>query len=71
VVVLATGYRGTIDEFFSGASPYLSQHGYPRAHATDEPHPGLFFIGYSNPPTGLLRDINHQAKAASQLIANG
>lgn len=70
VVVLATGYRGTIDEFFSGASPYLSERGYPRAHATDEPHPGLFFVGYSNPPTGLLRDINHQAKAASQLIAN-
>lgn len=69
VVVLATGYSSGVESFFPSAGPYLSDKGYPKSHATDKDHPGLFFIGYSNPPTGLLRDINHQAQAIAETIA--
>jgi cation diffusion facilitator CzcD-associated flavoprotein CzcO len=58
VVVLATGYRAALDGFLDDAGEYVDDRGYPRWHGRESPvAPGLYFIGYRNPPTGQLRDI--------------
>ena len=31
--------------------------------------PGLFFVGYSNPPTGFLREIGLEAQRVADAIA--
>jgi indole-3-pyruvate monooxygenase len=66
-VVLATGY----DAGMSALSPELravtDQAGCPRGldHAD---LPGLFFVGYSTPPTGLLRQIAIDARRVAKRI---
>jgi len=68
-VVLATGYRATIDEFLDDAGPSLNDRGYPTLLGAEAEHPGPYFVGFGNPPTGLLREINHHAKAVAAKIA--
>jgi len=68
-VVLATGYQATLDEFLDDAESHLNERGYPKLLADEADHPGPYFIGFGNPPTGLLREINHQAKAVAAKIA--
>lgn len=69
VVVLATGYRAALDEILEGAAEVTTERGYPRAHGVESKIPGLYFIGYRNPPTGQLRDIHHEAKRIAASIA--
>jgi len=47
----------------------LNERGYPKLLADEADHPGPYCIGFGNPPTGLLREINHQAKAVAAKIA--
>ena len=68
-IVLATGYQATLDEFLDDAKSHLNERGYPKLLADEADHPGPYFIGFGNPPTGLLREINHQAKAVAAKIA--
>ena len=63
-VVLATGYRPALD-YIEGAGDALDERGYPRAVAS----PGLYFIGYRNVATGLLREIAREAKRVASVIA--
>jgi phytoene dehydrogenase-like protein len=46
----------------------LDDEGYPRDWK-GAAHPGLFFVGYKQPPTGLLREIAIQAEAVAAAIA--
>lgn len=69
VVVLATGYRAAIEEFLEDANSYLNDRGYPRVHGAAADPPGPFFVGFGNPPTGQLREINHHAKAVAEKLA--
>ena len=68
-VILATGYRAAIDEFLAGAESLLNERGYPKLLGAEAEHPGPYFVGFGNPPTGLLREINHHAKAVAAKIA--
>ena len=44
----------------------LNERGYPKAVVPDVP--GLYFVGYRNPPTGLLRSIGIDARRVAQAI---
>ena len=69
-VVLATGYRPNAQSwleagkgvFGEGGAPLLSGQALNRAH-------GLYFCGYHVSPTGMLREIAHEAKQLGRLIA--
>jgi len=68
-IILATGYRAAIDEFLDDAKSHLNERGYPKLLAAEAEHPGPYFVGFGNPPTGLLREINHHAKAVAAKVA--
>jgi indole-3-pyruvate monooxygenase len=61
-VVLATGYRPGLSDFLDipGA---LDAEGYPDDWRGDGVCRGLYFVGYENVATGLLREIGLQAEA--------
>jgi cation diffusion facilitator CzcD-associated flavoprotein CzcO len=66
--ILATGYRpglaGIVD--VAGA---LDDDGYPRDWRGGGAHPGLYFVGYEDVSTGLLREIARQAEAVAADVA--
>jgi thioredoxin reductase len=64
-VILATGYRPALD-YIEGASEVLDERGYPRTVVS----PGLYFIGYRNVATGLLREIAREAKRVASAISS-
>lgn len=68
-VILATGYRASIDAFLAGAGSLLNERGYPKRLGAEAEHPGPYFVGFGNPPTGLLREIYLDAKAVADKIA--
>ncbi|HET6284399.1 MAG TPA: NAD(P)/FAD-dependent oxidoreductase, partial [Polyangia bacterium] len=68
-VVLATGYQAGISALSPELRAVTDQAGCPQGlHHPDLP--GIFFVGYSSPPTGLLRQIAIDAgRVAKQIIA--
>lgn len=68
VVVLATGYRTGLEDLLDDAGDCLDGRGYPRSHGPEAPTPGLYFIGFRNPPTGQLRDIAIEARGICDSI---
>jgi len=60
-LVLATGYTASLADFVQGADELVNERGYPKATGGTAARPGLYFIGYGNPLTGALREINHEA----------
>ena len=67
--VLATGYESGLERFLENAEAYLNERGYPKQLADAAVYPGPYFVGFGNPPTGLLREINLDAKAVAAEIA--
>jgi cation diffusion facilitator CzcD-associated flavoprotein CzcO len=68
-VVLATGYTAGLESFLENTRAYLNERGYPNRLADAAEYPGPYFVGFGNPPTGLLREINFDAKAVAAAIA--
>jgi cation diffusion facilitator CzcD-associated flavoprotein CzcO len=56
-VILATGYRALISELVEGLTPRLNDRGCPDQLWYDD-LPGLYFLGFSTPLTGILRSIS-------------
>ena len=69
-VIAATGYSPGL-ETAVGHLGVLAPSGRPARHApdSDPKTPGLFFIGYSNPISGNLREIAHDARRVGRLLA--
>ncbi len=67
-VVLATGYRPGLEQVIA-VSGTLDEDGYPRDWRGGGAAPNLFFIGYTQPATGLLRQIAIEAEAIARAIA--
>ena len=67
VVVLATGYRPALEDIVA-VPGVLDDDGHPRDWKGGA-HPRLFFVGYKQPSTGLLREIAIQAEAVAAAIA--
>ena len=69
--ILATGYRPGLAEIV-GVPGALDDAGVPRDWKGGGAHPGLYFVGYQNVATGLLREIGLQAEAvAAAVVATG
>jgi indole-3-pyruvate monooxygenase len=66
-VVLATGYRPTVDSLLQGAFQLTDEHGNPR-QSGQEVAKGLYVCGFRVSPTGMLREINMEAKRIAQDI---
>jgi hypothetical protein len=66
-IVLATGFTSGLETFLDSAVT-LDERGYPIASASTL-LPGLYFVGYRNVPTGLLREIGFEARAVAAAIA--
>lgn len=69
-VVLATGFRRGL-EGLVGDLGVLGPHGRPLVNADQQlaAHPGLFFLGYSNPLTGNLRQLGIDATRIARAVA--
>jgi hypothetical protein len=63
VVVAATGFTPGLEPLV-GALGVLDAKGVPRCHGAAElaEAPGLHFVGFSNPPTGNLREMAIDAR---------
>lgn len=72
-VILATGFRARLDALLGAlASELTDERGYPRWHAEEPPisgAEGLYFLGFSNPISGALRQIAIEARAIAARIA--
>ena len=67
-IILATGYESGLRRLFDEESPALNPAGYPAASGGRPPVPGLYFCGFYNVPTGLLREIGIEAKRIGAAI---
>lgn len=69
VIIEATGYRRGLDELLAGLD-VLDSDGDPLIYDTRAKHPNLYFNGYTNPISGMLREIRIDAnKIAKQISA--
>jgi putative flavoprotein involved in K+ transport len=71
-VIAATGYSPGLEPLV-GHLGVLDSNGRPSFHApqSSPKAAGLFFIGYSNPISGNLREIGHDARALGPVLATG
>lgn len=67
-VVLATGYRAGLSDLLPDGA-VTGPRGLPARHG-EETLPGLYFVGYSNPPTGALRQIALEAPVVAASVAS-
>ena len=68
--VLATGFRPALEELVD-VPGVLDAEGYPRDWKGGGACPNLFFVGYANVATGLLREIGREAEAVAAELADG
>jgi putative flavoprotein involved in K+ transport len=70
-VVAATGYQRGLEPLF-GELDALQPSGRPKINAVQQLRrlPGLYFIGYSNPLTGNLRQVAIDARAIARSVRN-
>jgi hypothetical protein len=67
-VILATGFRPALAEIVA-VPGVLDDDGYPRDWRGGGACPHLYFVGYYQPATGLLRQIGIDAEAVADAIA--
>lgn len=69
-IVLATGYRPRLAALLpKGGEDVLDERGLPRRHGRESELPGLFFVGFRTPITGMLREIGREARRVAKAIA--
>ncbi len=70
VVIAATGFRRGLEDLVGGLG-VLNDEGRPLAHGarTHPEAPGLHFIGYTNPLSGMLRELSLDAQKIARAIA--
>lgn len=68
-VVLATGYRTSLPELLPELRPLLDAKGLPPSVPCIAQAPGLYFVGFENPETGLLRAIRLRAEQVAATVA--
>jgi indole-3-pyruvate monooxygenase len=69
LVVLATGFEPRLDRFLEPWRVVCDERGRPRRHGTEAEIPGLYFVGFRNPPTGALREIGIEGPRVAREIA--
>jgi cation diffusion facilitator CzcD-associated flavoprotein CzcO len=67
-ILLATGFRAGLERLLPNAGDLIDGHG-RAARGGREVRPGLYLVGYTQPATGLLREIGFEARRAAVDIA--
>jgi len=72
VIIAATGYRRGL-EALVGDLGVLDERGLPRVHGARNFHsaPGLYFTGYTNPISGMFRELRIDAERIAAAISRG
>ena len=70
-LILATGYRPGLARFIEGFDAISDEKGRPQQFGRETRVPGLFFVGFRNPPTGALREIGIEAPRVAAAIRAG
>jgi len=65
---MATGYRPGLTDIID-VPGVLDSDGYPKSWKADGSGRGLYFVGYDNVATGLLREIGRQAERVADDVA--
>ncbi|MFG2978732.1 flavin-containing monooxygenase [Streptomyces sp. NPDC048331] len=70
VVIAATGYRRALEELV-GHLGVLDERGRPRTHGARSPEQarGLYFTGFSNPISGMFREMAMDAEKIAKAVA--
>lgn len=70
-VVAATGYRRALEGLVGGLDGVLDERGRPRTHGAHTPAhaPGLYFTGFSNPISGMFREMARDAEKIAKAVA--
>ncbi|GGO82481.1 flavin-containing monooxygenase [Wenjunlia tyrosinilytica] len=67
VVIAATGYRRGLEKMV-GHLGVLDGRGRPKAHGATTPTPGLYFTGYTNPISGMFREMAIDARRIAKAV---
>ena len=70
VIIAATGYRRGLEPLV-GDLGVLDERGLPRVHGPRNFHsaPGLYFTGYTNPISGMFRELRIDAERIARAIS--
>lgn len=70
VIVVATGYRRGLEPLV-GHLGVLDESGLPLVHGawTHPAAPGLYFVGYTNPPSGMFREVAIDARRIAAAVS--
>ncbi|WP_251057629.1 NAD(P)/FAD-dependent oxidoreductase [Streptomyces sp. ISL-94] len=70
-VIAATGYRRALEGLVGHLDGVLDERGRPRTHGARTPAqaPGLYFTGFSNPISGMFREMALDAEKIAKAVA--
>jgi len=67
-IIFATGYTPGLDRVIRGFETIADARGRPNRFGEETSIPGLYFVGFRNPPTGALREIALEAPRVARSI---
>jgi indole-3-pyruvate monooxygenase len=67
-IILATGYRPSLDQVIEGFASIADARGRPHQFGEESGIAGLYFVGFRNPATGALREIALEAPRVTRSI---
>jgi len=67
-IIFATGYTPGLDQMIKGFEAIADARGRPDRFGQESRIPGLYFVGFKNPPTGALREIALEAPRVARAI---
>jgi len=67
-IVFATGYTPGLEKVIEGFATIADARGRPHRFGEETAIPGLYFVGFRNPPTGALREIALEAPRVARSI---
>jgi hypothetical protein len=72
MVIVATGWRRGLETLVGGLG-VLDERGKPVVHGarTAPGAPGLYFTGYTNPISGMFRELAIDARRIARAVARG
>jgi NAD(P)H-nitrite reductase large subunit len=69
-IIFATGYTPGLHGVIKGFETIADARGRPDRFGEESGIPGLYFVGFRNPPTGALREISLEAPRVARSIRN-
>ena len=67
-IIFATGYTPSLGNLINGFETIADARGRPHRFGEETGIPGLYLVGFKNPPTGALREISREAPRVARSI---